>query len=156
MSAEALRRAAALMRERAEAATPGRWEHVEAFHASFVCFPARDDLDTVAATKILRADNRPGRRKDKRDAAHIASWHPAVALAVADWLEAVAEVHWPRRHDRYSESHYNADPEHDFTDCDETCWQEAYICNGCGTTDCKPEISGRALSVARAYLGEQP
>jgi hypothetical protein len=35
-------------------------------------------------------------------ARHIASWHPAVALAVANWLEEVAERqkptdHWNRR-----------------------------------------------------------
>jgi hypothetical protein len=30
-------------------------------------------------------------RQDGADAGHIASWHPAVALAVADWLDFEAE-----------------------------------------------------------------
>lgn len=59
MSAEILRKAASLMRERAEAATPGPWIPFDA------------------------------------DADHIASWHPAVALAVADWLDATADD-WDR------------------------------------------------------------
>ena len=61
MSADVLRKAAALMRERAEAAGPNDpW------------FTSDDDANTP------------------EDAEHIASWHPAVALAVADWLDATA------------------------------------------------------------------
>ena len=48
-----MREAAALMRARAEAATPGTW--------------------WIAP-----------------NAEHMASWHPAVTLAVADWLDATA------------------------------------------------------------------
>jgi hypothetical protein len=29
----------------------------------------------------------------RADSEHIASWHPAVALAVADWLDYVADAH---------------------------------------------------------------
>jgi hypothetical protein len=143
VSAETLRRAAALMRERADAnlITPSPWGFAGVSGQGFAVH--HGEHDTVA----LYA-NRP-------DADHIASWHPAVALAVADWLECVAEVHWPKRSDLYTESHYNAEPEHDYFDpCDESCFREAYICNGCGTRECKPEISGAALAVARAYLGE--
>jgi hypothetical protein len=75
MSAELMTRAAALMRERANAATPGPWlnrrgprEHV-----------VRADGGSVADT-VWREDRR-----------HIASWHPVVALAVADWLDEAAE-----------------------------------------------------------------
>ena len=36
---------------------------------------------------------------DRRlDAEHIASWHPAVALAVADWLNKFADLHEDARH----------------------------------------------------------
>lgn len=35
------------------------------------------------------------------EAEHIASWHPAVALAVADWLEGVGERHVPMGHPMY-------------------------------------------------------
>lgn len=74
--------------------------------------------------------------------------------AVADWLDAVAEVHWPKQMSTRSASHYNADPEHDqWADCDETCWRDAFVCNGCGTTNCRPEVGPAALAVAHAYLG---
>lgn len=32
------------------------------------------------------------------DAAHIASWHPQVALAVADWLDKYADLYEASRH----------------------------------------------------------
>lgn len=145
MSAEVLRRAASLMRERAEAARAGRWfQEGDEVRANWTL--VRQVATCHGSIDIGNVAN----------AAHIASWHPAVALAVADWLDAVAAVHWPKRHDRLSESHYNAEPEHECiaTDCDEACWTEGYICNGCGTTECKPEITAHALAVARAYLGE--
>jgi hypothetical protein len=147
MTAELLREAAALMRERAEAATPGPWMRAEPWDRAV----GQVDGPWVAETTALG-------QATAANAEHIASWHPAVALAVADWLDAVAAVHWPKRHDRYSDSHYNAEPEHDHLsgDCDESCWTEAYICNGCGTAECKSEISGRALAVACAFLGKEP
>jgi hypothetical protein len=74
---ELLREAAAKMRERAEAATPGPWrsdgemvKSGESFRTKFV------------AEAYGLADKWP-------NAEHIASWHPAVALAVADWLDTV-------------------------------------------------------------------
>ena len=74
MSAEILRRAAGLMRERAEAASEGiNWWGVE---------PMTRALDATFSPPSA-----------EQDAEHIASWHPAVALAVADWL--VAESHQP-------------------------------------------------------------
>lgn len=76
MSAEMLRRAAALMRERAEAANEGPW---------------------LTASDNKRRDVLAGSggaiKSRHANAAHIASWHPAVALVVADWLEAEAESH---------------------------------------------------------------
>ena len=75
MSAETLRRAAALMRERAEAASDGPWSNRRG--------PAEHVIDAWDVP-IATVDTRENRR-------HIASWHPAVALAVADWLEQVAE-----------------------------------------------------------------
>lgn len=75
MSADDLRRAAALMRERAAAvvdecgvtsADDAPWFNATDFYAS-----TSDEPDPVHA--------------------HVASWRPAVALAVADWLDAVAD-----------------------------------------------------------------
>lgn len=156
MSSEILRRAATLMRERAVDATPGPWKAWQQ-HGRDYTDEGWSQVGVKSQTRDVALTYPTGFDHDchEDDAAHIASWHPAVALAVADWLDAVAEVHWPKRHDHYSESHYNAEPEHeDFTHCDETCWTEAYICNGCGTATCRPEVSDRALAVARAYLGE--
>lgn len=73
MSAETLRRAAALMRERAEAATSGPWER----NGDDIWMPG----DVIAVTTC---------RDVTADVDHIASWHPIVALAVADSLFAAA------------------------------------------------------------------
>lgn len=74
------REAARLMRERAEAATPGPWgDPTEVHYGDFGWYvhgsPAGETEDTP---------------RGQNDAAHIASWHPAVALAVAAWLDDVA------------------------------------------------------------------
>jgi hypothetical protein len=96
--AETIRHAAKLMRERAEAATPSPW-----------CWEATGDKDSSWAAGLVHdedgnpltgeidkgegsiidgvcesIDGNPG------DGAHIASWHPGVALAVADWLDEAA------------------------------------------------------------------
>lgn len=80
MSADVLRRAAALMRERAEAATPGPWERVThpRFGPQGAVRTPNGDLNISAYTEPYRSSE---------DALHIASWHPTVALAVADWLD---------------------------------------------------------------------
>lgn len=68
MSADLLRRAAALMRERAEAV---------------------DDWYSPEAWATTAPFNLP---IEKADAAHIASWHPVVALAVAKAMDDVADA----------------------------------------------------------------
>lgn len=78
MSAETLRRAAALMRGRAEAAAAGPWRAI----------PARDGLPAIVAAAAVLADV----DESTADAEHIASWHPAVALAVADLLDYLAPL----------------------------------------------------------------
>lgn len=80
MSADLLRRAATLMRERAEAATFTRspW-----------------GVDEVGAVWAQEADGQHvpiSRQSTDRDAEHIASWHPAVALAVAKAMDDVAQA----------------------------------------------------------------
>ena len=71
MSAEILRRAASLVRERArKAQQSGDGEP---------WYPA-DEMHSLIG----------GGSRNTADAEHIASWHPAVALAVADWLDAEA------------------------------------------------------------------
>ncbi len=78
MSADLLRRAASLMRERAEAATRGPWV-VDGYGKDG--WQVNGDGTVFADCHVFQ-----------NDADHIASWHPAVALAVADWLEADATV----------------------------------------------------------------
>jgi hypothetical protein len=105
MTAEVLREAAALMRERAEAATPGPWsaadEHgllgpdaspawcVSNMRPGFESMsPTEGYIGDVAETSLGFPEQR-----DQHNAEHIASWHPAVALAVADWLDDEAFMH---------------------------------------------------------------
>lgn len=78
-----IRRAAALMRERAEAAT-------------FTASPW--GVDEVGAVWAQESDGQSipiSTRSTDADAEHIASMHPAVALAVADLLDLMAEDYAP-------------------------------------------------------------
>lgn len=81
MSAAKLREAAALMRSRAGAATDGPWGVASVGGQGFAVH--RGEHTTVSLFSA------------RYDADHIASWHPAVALAVADWLESVAGAMTP-------------------------------------------------------------
>lgn len=84
MSADLLRRAAALMRERAEAARSGEW----------FADTTGGDADVRAAWRFGACDiavcegSLP--EGNAANAEHIASWHPAVALAFAKVLEDAA------------------------------------------------------------------
>lgn len=104
MSADLLRRAAALMRERAEAATPGPWladpdtwhPHGNPLGYRRVVSGEANPISGIRTphlhTALLTPPASPEDRQAAADAAHVASWHPAVALAVADWLDACALV----------------------------------------------------------------
>jgi len=74
VNVDLLRRAATLIRERAQAATPGPWD------ANGRWVWSRIRPEAVYGTA------------EPDDVAHIASWHPDVALAVADWLDYVAAL----------------------------------------------------------------
>lgn len=77
MSGELLRRAAALMRERAEVGPDHPWSLVEEDQVV-----ARYTLGEVVIADYVRDEW----------ADHIASWHPAIALAVADLLDTAADT----------------------------------------------------------------
>jgi hypothetical protein len=77
--AEELRAAARMIRERAEAATPGRWYATE----EDVLTDGGDALHWAGAC-VANSSGADGR--------HIASWSPPVALAVADLLELEAKI----------------------------------------------------------------
>jgi hypothetical protein len=72
-----LRRAAALIRKRAETATPGPWEA-----SSGDVYETRTQHGDVIAESGL----------SNLDARHIALWHPGRAVLVADILEAQAAL----------------------------------------------------------------
>lgn len=81
MSAEVLRQAASLMRERAEAArdiTGASDWHV-------------GGLDHFGDYFVRSSGGRVASQMVEEEAEHIASWHPAVALAVADVLSLAAD-----------------------------------------------------------------
>ena len=82
--AETIRRAASAMRKRAEKAqcdgmSASPWRVGEAGDCG-CCEKVTDAAGSMIASV------------DDRQSAHIASWHPAMALAVADWLDAAARV----------------------------------------------------------------
>jgi hypothetical protein len=95
--AETIRRAIEQMRATAQAATVGPWESVGGAFGDPSDGPdhmrgvrdgwssAHDPEHTVAR---LEYDQQGG-----ADGTHIASWHPAVALATADLLEGIADGH---------------------------------------------------------------
>ena len=101
MSAARLREAAKVLRERAEAATPGPWQAVAGAwglpsdgpdHMRVLQPPHHNASDALAR---LEYDRQGG-----DDAAYIATVHPLVGLALADWLDAEAdEQRWGRTRD---------------------------------------------------------
>lgn len=80
--AEVIRRAATQMRERAEKAMCNG--------ASQPPWDVGMRQDCGCCEAIIDADGSRITTADDRQSDHIASWHPLVALAVADWLDEVA------------------------------------------------------------------
>ena len=118
--AEVMRRAAELMRERAPETGGDPWAVRDGSGGLPIVVqvprgvsPAEWVLDIAYA--------------EDRFAAHIASWHPLVAVAVAGLLEEVARQ-------------YDAPP----------CDSPGGVCNGC---EFRQDFND-ALRLARAYLGE--
>lgn len=92
-AADELRAAAKLMRERAEAATPGPWTTTEA-HGRDIADEGWSDVRVRALghdvaitymTGVLEGD------PHEDNAPYIAGMSPPVALAVADWLDRFAD-----------------------------------------------------------------
>ena len=85
---ETLREAAKTLRERAEAATPGPWD--------FSISEDRAWALTAAGEAIV------SRSAVDEDATLIATLHPGVALALADWLDDVADSYAIAKHGFWS------------------------------------------------------
>lgn len=92
MSAARLREAAKVLRERAEAATPGPWEADGGEISQHWSRPepwqhvASGEVDCMA---YCYGGSARGIDRDE-DAAYIAMMHPPVALILADWLDDTA------------------------------------------------------------------
>jgi len=129
VSSQILREAAALMRSRAEAATPGPWHGHDDGWGGWTLAKPNAPFHELNVLKCGSDDWPP----TAPDAEHIASWHPAVALAVADWLDEVAQA-WGLVEES-EEGAYDWD---------------GFPIRFEETTD------AGALAVARAFLGRQP
>jgi hypothetical protein len=81
--AELIRRAATLMRQRAEAASPGPWQ--EMCMGSEGCSVLNDGR--LRDRKHVSFSGRKEWKADHADAEHVAGMDPFVALAVAGWLD---------------------------------------------------------------------
>jgi hypothetical protein len=97
MSAEELRAAAKLLRERAEAAFPGPWRSWREGRDhrggdSFIETQGETDLTLNLATTDYGRDAL-GKWAASQD--YIATMHPLVGLALADWLDEVADDRHP-------------------------------------------------------------
>ena len=85
-----LRAAAKAMRWRAQAATEGPWQPVAGIYGTetFAAVIGPQGKAEDAETWLMATGH--GAASQEADADHAASWHPGVALAVADWLEETA------------------------------------------------------------------
>lgn len=128
MSAELLREAAALMRERASAATQGPWAVQRGYATGVTDIWMPDDARGCYAVTAFGT-------KHRENGQHIVSWQPEVALAVAKWIEAVLDLHQPF-----------TDP-----DGDVYCKRCVNVGASCLTWPCGD--TWPAIAVARAYLG---
>ena len=91
--AEELRTAAKLMRERVQGATAGPWT-VREEHGRDIADEGWSDVRVVrpgAGVAITYLSNVLEGSPHEDNAAYIASMHPGVALAVADWLARFAD-----------------------------------------------------------------
>jgi hypothetical protein len=90
MSAALLRRAAKVLRERAEGATDGPW--TAATDDPEMCAVDAPSGRALVDVLLGDSDDRDEHPQADADAAYIALMHPPVAIALADWLQA--ETPW--------------------------------------------------------------
>src|SRR5690606_35131009 len=89
VSADRRREAAKVLLERAEAATQGPWEATDSFgHDAGRAYvvPCDPEIPTYVSAG--------GSPDEDRDAEYIATMHPGVGLALADWLDTVGADEW--------------------------------------------------------------
>ena len=89
MSADTLRRAAALLRERAEKATRGPWQtatEIDGWRAG-----RRTVVRGPGSRVVTVGQTRTHHSEGEENVAYIATMHPGVGLALADWLQLEAD-----------------------------------------------------------------
>ena len=137
MSAQRLCEAAKVLRQRAEAATPGPWRAME-----YDNYPGDEGVAllgsaaTVIGSHMIGYFHVGGQAQMEADGALAATMHPGVALALADWLDEAGADYFAFGDDE----HHAADHE----PCDE-----------CDSDPRAPHLR-RALRVADLILGDQP
>ena len=83
--ADEIRRTASLMRERAEAATQGPWQHTCLGSEGCLVLRKSGTIRDRGRGRVARFGQKEW-KADHADAEYVAGMHPLVALAVADWL----------------------------------------------------------------------
>jgi hypothetical protein len=142
-AADTLRRAAEVLRERAEAATPGPWEP---YVLGSEGYDVRGPQTSIPGRRIARSTRvaRCGYEEwevDKANAAYIATVDPTVGLALADWLDSEA-INYAANKKIWGRS--SLEPENR--------WAERGL-----TVEANLEHHhAHALAVARAILRDQP
>jgi hypothetical protein len=143
-----LRAAAKLMRERAQAATEGPW-------SVKVLPPPKPSLRVYVSPNEKHMIVNPGGNVADGgrlpDAEHIASWHPGVALAVADWLELYAvwfdgAVIWETPECTHEDAPCGCgpmQPDWYHSECDGFMGDDGCVC------------FDKGIAVARAYVGTE-
>jgi hypothetical protein len=95
MTSDMLRRAATLIRERAEKATPGPWLVSDTIEGMWPPRPGWQIVNDAYLNPLVDDDELwlavELHTGCEADAEHIAALHPAVALAAATWLEHEAD-----------------------------------------------------------------
>jgi hypothetical protein len=89
--AEIIRSAASLMRERAQAATPGPWAHMCLGSEGCQVLRANGTVRERGRGRVARFGQKDW-KPDHADAEYVASMSPAVAVALADWLDREAAL----------------------------------------------------------------
>ena len=113
MSAELLRQAATILRERANKATPGPWRvTAEGSEGSRIAPDCSDKRERSRFIGIMNGRIQP---EDGWNATYSATMHPAVGLALADWLDTAGADLWA--HGPLCECGSGC------FDCDDSLWQ---------------------------------
>lgn len=94
-----LRIAASTLREHAEAATPGLWQHMCLGSEGCLVLRRHGTVRERGKGRVARFGQKEW-KADHADAAYVATMAPPVAAALADWLDAAAQawdegMEWP-------------------------------------------------------------